>query len=77
MLGVQKSAPAFNMLNELLTDRLAEVLQLDCSSRVLDVEAPSSSIVFCRTRNEVDELTETLNARGQRAEALHGGFSQE
>ena len=26
------------MLNELLTDRLAEVLQLDCSSRVLDVD---------------------------------------
>src|SRR5262249_35974338 len=46
-------------------------------SRILDVEAPSSAIVFCRTRTEVDELTETLTARGQRAEALHGGFSQE
>ena len=28
-------------------------------------------------RNEVDELTETLNGRGYRAEALHGGMSQE
>src|SRR5690606_36420718 len=45
--------------------------------RVLDVENPTSTIVFCRTRNEVDELTETLNARGYRAEALHGGLSQE
>ena len=34
-------------------------------------------IVFCRTRDEVDELTETLNGRGYRAEALHGGMSQE
>jgi ATP-dependent RNA helicase DeaD len=45
--------------------------------RVLDIEHPTSAIVFCRTRTEVDELTETLNARGYRAEALHGGLSQE
>jgi len=33
--------------------------------------------VFCRTRTEVDELTETLNGRGYRSEALHGGMSQD
>ena len=46
-------------------------------ARVIDIEQPTSSIVFCRTRTEVDELTETLNARGLRAEALHGGLSQD
>jgi ATP-dependent RNA helicase DeaD len=46
-------------------------------SRVLDVEQPVSTIVFCRTRTEVDELTETLNAHGYRAEALHGGLNQD
>ena len=45
--------------------------------RVLDVEAPTAALVFCRTRNEVEELTEAMNARGYRAEALHGGMSQE
>ena len=45
--------------------------------RVLDIEHPTSAIVFCRTRTEVDALTETLNARGYRAEALHGGLSQQ
>ena len=45
--------------------------------RILDVEAPSAAIVFCRTRTEVDHLTETLNGRGYRAEALHGGMNQE
>src|SRR3954454_11348687 len=45
--------------------------------RVLDVEAPTAAIVFCRTRDEVDQLTETLNGRGYRAEALHGGMNQE
>jgi ATP-dependent RNA helicase DeaD len=45
--------------------------------RILDVEAPNAALVFCRTREEVDSLTETLNGRGYRAEALHGGMSQE
>jgi ATP-dependent RNA helicase DeaD len=45
--------------------------------RILDVESPTAAIVFCRTREEVDSLTETLNGRGYRAEALHGGMSQE
>ncbi|WP_433249235.1 DEAD/DEAH box helicase [Streptosporangium sp. CA-135522] len=45
--------------------------------RILDVEAPTAAIVFCRTRDEVDQLTETLNGRGYRAEALHGGMGQE
>ena len=45
--------------------------------RILDVESPTASIVFCRTRHEVDQLTETLNGRGYRAEGLHGGMNQE
>jgi ATP-dependent RNA helicase DeaD len=44
--------------------------------RILDMENPTSAIVFCRTRIEVDELVETLNAHGYRAEALHGGMMQ-
>jgi ATP-dependent RNA helicase DeaD len=44
--------------------------------RVLDTEAPAAAIVFCRTRDEVDQLTESLNGRGYRAEALHGGMDQ-
>lgn len=45
--------------------------------RVLDMENPTSAIVFCRTRTEVDELQETLAAHGYGAEALHGGISQD
>ena len=44
--------------------------------RVLDIESPTSAIVFCRTRLEVDTLVETLNAHGYRAEAIHGGMQQ-
>jgi ATP-dependent RNA helicase DeaD len=45
--------------------------------RVLDMERPTSTLVFCRTRTEVDVLTESLAARGYRADALHGGMSQD
>ena len=44
--------------------------------RILDIEAPKSALVFCRTRTEVDQLTATMNGRGYRAEALHGGMDQ-
>src|SRR5258706_467500 len=44
--------------------------------RILDIEAPKATLVFCRTRTEVDQLTETMNGRGYRAEALHGGMDQ-
>ena len=46
-------------------------------ARVIDMEAPASAIIFCRTRTEVDELTETLGGHGYQAEAIHGGLSQE
>jgi ATP-dependent RNA helicase DeaD len=45
--------------------------------RVLDLERPTATVVFCRTRDEVDQLTEALNGRGYRAEALHGGMDQQ
>ena len=44
--------------------------------RILDMENPTSAIVFCRTRLEVDTLVDTMNAHGYRAEALHGGMQQ-
>ena len=45
-------------------------------ARILDMEDPTATLVFCRTRLEVEQLVETFNAHGQRAEALHGGMEQ-
>ena len=44
--------------------------------RILEFEDPTSAIVFCRTRLEVDELTDTLKSHGYGAQALHGGLDQ-
>lgn len=56
---------------------VARAHKLAALGRVLDIETPTAALVFCRTRGEVDELTETLRARGYRPEALHGGMSQD
>ena len=45
-------------------------------ARIIDMAAPKSALIFCRTRLEVDEVTVMLNSRGHRAEAIHGGMSQ-
>ena len=45
-------------------------------ARILDMEDPVATLVFCRTRLEVDALVETFNAHGHRSEALHGGMLQ-
>ena len=45
--------------------------------RVLEWENPQSAIIFCRTRNEVEELTHSLMRSGYEPAALHGGLTQE
>ena len=45
-------------------------------ARILDMEDPVATLVFCRTRMEVESLVETFNAHGHRGEALHGGMEQ-
>ncbi len=45
-------------------------------NRILEFEDPASAIIFCRTRVEVDQLTDTLKSHGYAAQALHGGMEQ-
>jgi ATP-dependent RNA helicase DeaD len=51
--------------------------KLPALCRILDVEDPTSTLVFARTRGEVDDLAEALSSRGHDAGALHGGLAQE
>ncbi|HEX2999030.1 MAG TPA: DEAD/DEAH box helicase, partial [Armatimonadota bacterium] len=52
------------------------VHKLEALTRILDMESPSSAIIFCRTKQEVDDLGEHLRGRGYMAEGLHGDMSQ-
>lgn len=44
--------------------------------RVLEVERPTSAIIFCRTRSDADSLLEVMTNRGFKPLALHGGLTQ-
>lgn len=45
--------------------------------RVLDMEEAASTLVFCRTRVEVEQLADAMNAQGYRTESIHGGLTQD
>ena len=44
--------------------------------RILDMEGPTSAIIFCRTRSDADGLVDVLADRGFKPTALHGGLTQ-
>ncbi|MDT5043810.1 MAG: ATP-dependent helicase DeaD [Actinoplanes sp.] len=76
-MGRESSAPGEIPLIRQSAYVVARAHKPAALGRVLDVEVPTAAIIFCRTREEVDQLTEILNGRGYRAEALHGGMSQD
>ncbi len=51
--------------------------KLEALARVLDMETPGPTIVFCRTRQETNDLSENLRLRGYNTEALHGDMNQQ
>ncbi len=51
--------------------------KLEALARVLDMETPGPTIVFCRTRQETSDLSENLRMRGYNTEALHGDMNQQ
>ena len=44
--------------------------------RLIETWLPTRAVVFCRTKRDVDEVAETLNARGASARGLHGDMAQ-
>ncbi len=48
----------------------------DAIIRLLDAEETSKVIVFCRTKREVDRLSNVLSAVGYNAKGLHGDMEQ-
>ena len=51
--------------------------KLDALTRVLEVEAPDTTLIFVRTKTGAAELRERLQARGYTAEAMHGDMTQQ
>ncbi len=56
---------------------VTERQKLDALTRVLEVEAPETTLIFVRTRTGAAALSERLQARGYTAEAMHGDMTQQ
>lgn len=50
--------------------------KVEALTRILDMEAPESAMIFVRTKSQTDDLGETLIGRGYLAEVIHGDLSQ-
>lgn len=50
--------------------------KFDALCRIIDIEKEFYSIVFCRTKMDVDTVTSQLQQRGYDADGLHGDMSQ-
>jgi ATP-dependent RNA helicase DeaD len=70
-------------LKDIVAPKIAQVFyevaqrdKTEVLTRLLDVESPELTLVFCHTRREVDEVAAALRKRGYNAGALHGEFTQ-
>ncbi|WP_125152811.1 DEAD/DEAH box helicase [Clostridium rectalis] len=50
--------------------------RFECLCRILDLDEPSSAIIFCKTKKGVDEVVETMQMRGYNVEGMHGDMNQ-
>jgi len=53
-----------------------EKFKFDTLTNHMDINAPELAIVFSRTKKRVDEIAEGLQARGFKAEGIHGDLTQ-
>ncbi|WP_300607647.1 DEAD/DEAH box helicase [Methanohalophilus sp.] len=51
-------------------------LKTEVLCRLIDIYNVKSSLVFCNTKKQVDQLTETMRSRGYLVDALHGDLKQ-
>lgn len=55
---------------------VTEANKLDIFTKILDASDIQSGLIFCRTKKNVDELVESLQALGYSVEGIHGDYNQ-
>ena len=70
-------------LKDIVAPKIAQVFyevaqrdKTEVLTRLLDVESPELTLVFCHTKREVDDVAASLRQLGYNAGALHGDFAQ-
>ena len=74
-IAVEREAMTVSLINQTYYE-VPQRAKLDALCRILDVETPASAIIFCARKSDVDELVESLQGRGYKAEAIHGDLNQ-
>ena len=54
-----------------------EELKLSFLEKLTIIENPDSCIIFCRTKERVEQLVDVLDEKGYTADKIHGGMMQE
>lgn len=75
LLKVEKKELTTNLTEQIYYEVKQED-KFEALCRVLDFEQDFYGIVFCRTKSEVDEVTNKLKARNYDAECIHGDITQ-
>ncbi len=73
-----------NVKNDQLTTNLTEQIYYEVKNsekfealcRIIDIEEDFYGLIFCRTKNDVDDVSARLIDRGYDADAIHGDISQ-
>lgn len=74
-ITIKKETLATTLTEQIYFD-VHESDKLEALCRIIDVEATFYGLIFCRTKRDVDRITEKLIHRGYPAEAMHGDLSQ-
>lgn len=75
ILTVKKKELTTNLTEQIYFE-VKERDKFEALCRIIDIELDFYGIVFCRTKNDVNELVGKLQDRGYDAEGLHGDISQ-
>lgn len=75
MIGVKKEQLTTNLTDQIYFE-VASADKFDALCRIIDIEHEFYGLIFCRTKIDVDNLSNKLIERGYDAEALHGDISQ-
>lgn len=76
VVNVKLNEHTNNDLTEQIFYEVKRIDKVDALLRIIDSELDMYGIVFCRTRNDVDELLDKLLSKNIKADALHGDINQ-
>lgn len=75
LLAVEKKSLTTNLTEQIYFE-VKRYAKFEALCRIIDIEDDFYSIVFCRTKRDVDEVASHLNERGYDAGVIHGDISQ-